>query len=155
MKYVADLVREARGMGAIFRVDGKSVMVDSPSPLPSNLMDELRARKPEVREHLNARRGLLLNRLRSGSEWLIEVDARLLTRSAGKRRSEQEHQLHEGIAEWHRLEQELRSHYPHFTTCALGRGQPCPAGAPVRCSACDAATAEEPIVAGETQSTTA
>ena len=155
MSSVAELVREARDLGAEFRVAGDEIMVKAPTRLPRGLMAELRARKPEVRRHLGIGQGLLLERLRRGTEWLVIVNAELLALPDAGVSSEQERQFCEGLELWDRLEKLLRFVYPDYTDCILGPGQRCPAAAPVRCAACVAATAEEPIAAGETKSTTA
>ena len=140
MSSVAELVREARDLGAEFRVDGNAITVKSPARLPRGLMAELRAHKPEVRKHLGIGRGLLLERLRRGTEWLTTVSAELLALPDAGVGSEQERQFCEGLELWDRLEKLLRFVYPDYIDCILGAGQRCPAAAPIRCATC--ATAE-------------
>ena len=136
MSTVAELVREARDLGAEFRVDGDSITVESPARLPRGLMAELRAHKPEVRRHLGIGRGLLLERLRRGSEWLTDVNASLLSMPGAGVGSEQESLFCDGLARWDHLEKLLRFTYPDYTACILGPGQRCPAAATARCSVC-------------------
>ena len=136
MSSVAELVREAQDLGAQFRVAGDEIMVKAPTRLPRGLMAELRAHKPEVRRHLGIGRGLLLERLRRGTEWLTIVNAELLALPDAGVGSEQERQFCEGLALWDHLEKLLRFVYPNYITCILGPGQRCPAAAPVRCAAC-------------------
>ena len=136
MSSVAELVREARDLGAEFRVAGNAITVKSPARLPRGLMAELRAHKPEVRKHLGIGRGLLLERLRRGTEWLTTVNAELLALLDAGVGSEQERQFCEGLALWDHLETLLRFVYPDYSACILGSEQRCPAAAPVRCAAC-------------------
>ena len=136
MSNVAELVREARDLGAEFRLEGESITVESPARLPRGLMAELRAHKPEVRKQLGIGRGLLLERLRSGSEWLTTVNAELLALPDAGVGSEQERQFCDGLDLWDRLEKLLRFVYPGYTDCILDAPQHCPAAAPVRCAAC-------------------
>ena len=140
MSNVAELVRKARDLGAEFRVDGDEIMVESPAQLPLGLMAELRAHKPEVRKHLGIGRGLLLERLRRGTEWLNVVNAELLALPDAGVGSEQERQFCEGLELWDHLEKLLRFVYPDYPDCILGPGQRCPAAAPVRCQACASTT---------------
>lgn len=139
MSSVAELVREAQDLGAQFRVAGDEIMVRAPTRLPRGLMAELRARKPEVRKHLVGR-GLLLERLRRGTEWLTIVNSELLALPDAGVGSEQEGRFCEGLELWDHLEKLLRFVYPNFITCILGPGQRCPAAAPVRCQACASTT---------------
>ena len=142
MSSVAELVREARDLGAEFRVDGDAITVKAPAPLPPGLMAQLRAHKPEVRKHLGIGRGLLLERLRRGTEWLTTVNAELLALPDVGVGSEQERQFCEGLELWDHLEKLLRFVYPDYTDCILGLGQRCPAAAPVRCAACAKSSVE-------------
>ena len=136
MSNIAELVREARDLGAEFRLEGDSITVESPSGLPRGLMAELRAHKPEVRRHLGIGHGLLLERLRRGTEWLTTVNGELLALPDAGVGSEQEGRFCEGLELWDHLEKLLRFVYPDYTSCILGPGQRCPAAAPVRCQAC-------------------
>ena len=139
MSSVAELVREAQDLGAQFRVAGDEIMVKAPVRLPRGLMAELRARKPEVRRHLGIGQGLLLERLRRGTEWLVIVNVDLLALPDAGVGSEQERQFSEGLELWDHLEKLLRFVYRDYDACILGAGQRCPAAAPVRCTACAAA----------------
>ena len=151
MSSVAELVREARDLGAEFRLDGDTITVESPAHLPADLMAELRAHKPEVRKHLGIGRGLLLERLHRGTAWLATVNAELLALPDAGVGSEQERQFCEGLALWDRLETLLRFVYRDFTDCILGHGQRCPAAAPVRCAACTSAEGANAVAATESK----
>lgn len=145
MSNVAELVREARDLGAEFRLEGDSITVESPAHLPRELMADLRAHKPEVRKHLGIGRGLLLERLRRGTTWLTTVNAELLALPDAGVGTEQERQFCEGLELWDRLEKLLRFVYPDYIDdCILGHGQRCPAAAPVRCAACATSYVEAP-----------
>ena len=100
------------------------------------IISDFEARQAVVEPAETSVLDILLRRLQQGSEWLTEVNASLFTMPDVGVGSEQEHQFCEGLAQWDRLEKELRQTYPNYTACILGSGQRCPAAATARCSAC-------------------
>jgi hypothetical protein len=54
MSITMNLVQQVHELGACLRLEGERVIVEGPSPLPSDLMTQLRALKAEVRSYLKA-----------------------------------------------------------------------------------------------------
>lgn len=52
MSDIGVLVHEAKALGAKFEISGDRVKVAAPRPLPSTLLEKLRARKPDLLEFL-------------------------------------------------------------------------------------------------------
>ena len=50
------LLQQAHDLGACLRLEGEAIAVEGPSPLPSELIMQLRERKTELRSYLEFRR---------------------------------------------------------------------------------------------------
>jgi hypothetical protein len=49
MNTISDLVRKAEAHGAIFEIEGAEINIETPAPLPNDLLAALREHKAEVR----------------------------------------------------------------------------------------------------------
>jgi hypothetical protein len=54
MKSIMNLVQQVHELGACLRLEGEGVIVEGPSPLPGDLMTQLRAYKAEVWSYLKS-----------------------------------------------------------------------------------------------------
>lgn len=145
MSRVAILIQQSQELGAQFQLEGGRVKVEGPSPLPSELMVQLRQHKREVASYLSSlaaswaepvpaaqeAQSFTLNRLRRGNKWLQEQHRGWL---ADDPAAANDAEFSHALAGWLDLENILRS--TGYQGCIHGPGAICPEDGPVVCDGC-------------------